>query len=411
MVENYIQSLLFEHDVVTLGELGSFEIYESPSEWDAATNSILPFARKVKFNEKNKDDNGLLAKAIADGEGISIEEAKQQIALYVHDIREALKEENEFKFKELGTLYIDFHYELVLLPNPDLNFNKDTFGLPKIAADAPLDTSTPATTETEKVKPSFDWNAPDEELEKAKNSKKEFSWDDVEGKKENPAPQPIAEPKKVEEQSVTKSKTRTTATKKKVEEKEKKRGTPIWAFFVFIPILIIVGIGVYSFFFPKQSREIFGFMTLKSTTKTVDKDSTLVEGDSLDNETDTEEEVAEVIEPAPTPAPTPEPTNNYTPPKKQSSSSSSSLPDVETMKPNNPKRYLVIVGGSPSLAEAQKLYKRVVSEGHTGASITEPTATVNRYRVSVGDYATAAEAHQKQMEVLDKYKDAWVMMY
>jgi nucleoid DNA-binding protein len=411
MVENYIQSLLFEHDVVTLSGLGSFEIYESPSEWDAATNSILPFARKVKFNDKNKDDNGLLAKAIADGEGISIDEAKQQIALYVHDIKEALKEENEFKFKELGTLYIDFHYELALLPNPDLNFNKDTFGLPKITAEAPLDTNTPATTETESAKPSFDWNTPDEELEKAKEPKKEFSWDDIEDKKEETEPQqPIAEPKKVEEQPVTKSKTDTTAKKKKVEEKEKKRGTPVWVFFVFIPILIIIGIGVYSFFFPKQSREMFGFMTLKSTTKKLEGDSTLVEEDSVDAKTDTEEGIAEVTT---EPAPTPEPANNYTSPKKRSSasSSSSSLPDVETMKPNNPKRYLVIVGGSPSLAEAQKLYKKVVSKGHLGAAITEPTPTVNRYRVSVGDYATAAEAQQKQMEVLNEYKDAWVMMY
>ena len=137
MVEKYITQLLYKHPRVTIPEVGSFEAYEAPAEWTPGEQSISPTTRKIRFNDEIKEDNSkLLAQAVAEGEGISTGEASQKVGIYSLDIEEALKEENEYVFSDIGTIFINIEHKLELLPNPDLNMDSDSFGLPVVSSDA-----------------------------------------------------------------------------------------------------------------------------------------------------------------------------------------------------------------------------------------------------------------------------------
>ena len=75
----YIQLLLPEHETVIIPGFGAFVSSYKPAEIDKESGEIKPPSKEVTFNQKIRNNDGLLVETIAEKEGISHFEALQKI--------------------------------------------------------------------------------------------------------------------------------------------------------------------------------------------------------------------------------------------------------------------------------------------------------------------------------------------
>ncbi len=74
-----INSLLYTNDCVTVPGFGSFIVNKFSSVYDEKKGKFYPPSRKVSFNPKIKNNDGLLANFISERETISYEVAVKNI--------------------------------------------------------------------------------------------------------------------------------------------------------------------------------------------------------------------------------------------------------------------------------------------------------------------------------------------
>ena len=341
MVEKYITQLLYKHPRVTIPEVGSFEAYEAPAEWTPGEQSISPTTRKLRFNDEIKeDDSKLLVQAVAEGQNVSTDEAAQQVGIYSLDIREALKEENEYVFDELGTIYINIEHKLELLPNPDTNFEGDSFGLPTVSTDpdatpepepetatsddnffdsvdTQADDNTGNEPEQQNTEKGFPYTAEPASTEETQDETPEENHafvvatpDDTDSNDDNDIeePQPVADPELTVEQipvveadtveeadeavaaAVASPKLSETGKKKMKESREKlvvvkkKSGMPVWAWLLLIPILLLVLFGILITVLPEETRmAYFPFLGKEPTEQhIIEREGVVVTGTDVD---------------------------------------------------------------------------------------------------------------------------------
>ena len=74
-----INSLLYTNDCVTVPGFGSFIVNKFSSVYDEKKGKFYPPSRRVSFNPKIKNNDGLLANFISEKESISYEVAVKNI--------------------------------------------------------------------------------------------------------------------------------------------------------------------------------------------------------------------------------------------------------------------------------------------------------------------------------------------
>ena len=72
-LETYISDLLYRYDCVTVPEFGAFLTQRKSAEVHETTNAFYPPKKMLSFNEQIQNNDGLLAKYIADVEKIPFE--------------------------------------------------------------------------------------------------------------------------------------------------------------------------------------------------------------------------------------------------------------------------------------------------------------------------------------------------
>ena len=133
-----INSLLYTNDCITVPGFGSFIVNKFSSVYDEKSGKFYPPSRRVSFNSKIKNNDGLLAKYISEKEGINYEVAVKNIHNEVISWKKKLNTE-PLLLDNIGELSYNSDENIVFSPDLDSNHFLGSFGLPSIYYKKQLD--------------------------------------------------------------------------------------------------------------------------------------------------------------------------------------------------------------------------------------------------------------------------------
>ena len=126
-----INSLLYTNDCVTIPGFGSFIVNKFSSVYDEKNGKFYPPSRRVSFNSKIKNNDGLLANFISNEDGIDFSVAVKNIHNEVINWKKKLNKE-PLVLNNIGELSYNSDENIVFSPDLDSNHFLGSFGLPSI---------------------------------------------------------------------------------------------------------------------------------------------------------------------------------------------------------------------------------------------------------------------------------------
>ena len=135
-LSNHISKLLFDHDCVTVPGFGSFLGNYKSADYDYKEEKFYPPFKQISFNSQIKDNDGLLAKEISKVLNISYDDAVKKIHLSVLSCNRKIKSET-IVLKNIGELFLSEEKKILFLPNRELNYLKESFGLSDVFISLP----------------------------------------------------------------------------------------------------------------------------------------------------------------------------------------------------------------------------------------------------------------------------------
>lgn len=133
-VTQHIVKLLYKHNCVVVPGLGGFVANYQPAKVHPTSFIFNSPSKSVAFNVHLSTNDGLLADAIAQEDGISRSAAEAQILHFVDTIRTALAEQKPVKLAGIGRLTMDVEGQIRFLPDNAQNFLLQSYGLPSFTA-------------------------------------------------------------------------------------------------------------------------------------------------------------------------------------------------------------------------------------------------------------------------------------
>ena len=126
-----INSLLYTNECVTVPGFGSFIVNKFSSVYDEKNGKFYPPSRRVSFNSKIKNNDGLLANFISNEDGIDFSVAVKNIHNEVINWKKKLNKE-PLVLNNIGELSYNSDENIVFSPDLDSNHFLGSFGLPSI---------------------------------------------------------------------------------------------------------------------------------------------------------------------------------------------------------------------------------------------------------------------------------------
>lgn len=126
-----INVLLYSNDCVTIPEFGSFIVNKFSSIYDESKGKFYPPSRRISFNSKIKNNDGLIAKFISTELGISYEDAVKKVHNQVVSWKKKLNDES-IVLKNIGELSYNADENIVFAPDLDSNHFLGSYGLPTL---------------------------------------------------------------------------------------------------------------------------------------------------------------------------------------------------------------------------------------------------------------------------------------
>ncbi|MEA3503571.1 MAG: hypothetical protein U9R32_00015 [Bacteroidota bacterium] len=125
----YISELLYNNECVIIPELGGFISNYQSSEILSGKNLFVPPSKKILFNSKLTNNDGLLANYIAEEENISFKEANKIISRFVLRCNTELNNKQKVRFPGVGIIFRDENNKLLFEQNTTVNYLPEAFGL------------------------------------------------------------------------------------------------------------------------------------------------------------------------------------------------------------------------------------------------------------------------------------------
>ncbi len=130
----YISELLLEHDCVVVPGLGGFVANYAPAEINTSRHIIFPPYKKIVFNRKLKNNDGLLAEYISAVEQKTFSEATVFLNQFAHNIITRLEKGEIILIESVGTLTMGIENNISFEPNTSSNLLTSSFGFESIQA-------------------------------------------------------------------------------------------------------------------------------------------------------------------------------------------------------------------------------------------------------------------------------------
>ena len=126
-----INSLLYTNDCVTIPGFGSFIVNKFSSLYDEKNGKFYPPSRRVSFNSKIKNNDGLLANFISNKQRISYELALKNVHKEIVIWKKKLNNE-PLILDNIGELSYNSDENIIFSPDLDSNHFLGSFGLPSL---------------------------------------------------------------------------------------------------------------------------------------------------------------------------------------------------------------------------------------------------------------------------------------
>ncbi|TJY34728.1 HU domain-containing protein [Pontimicrobium aquaticum] len=133
-LETYISDLLYRYECVIIPDFGAFLTQPVSAKVDASNNTFFPPKKELSFNEQLKNNDGLLAKYIADVEKTPYEVAVKKIAKKTKSLKSYLAQGETLTFKNIGDITLNNEGKITFEPSYHLNYLTDAFGLAKFVS-------------------------------------------------------------------------------------------------------------------------------------------------------------------------------------------------------------------------------------------------------------------------------------
>ena len=161
-LDNYLKQLLYQHDCVIVPGLGGFVCAHKKLEFNVQSGFIMPARKTVAFNQNLNTNDGLLANHLVQKEKIGFQKALENINAWVSALHYSLQQGQTITIEGLGSLSLSAEKKIVFVPQANVNFLQDSYGLPILdlgkksgsakTTAATKSTPQPAKTVKEKVK-------------------------------------------------------------------------------------------------------------------------------------------------------------------------------------------------------------------------------------------------------------------
>lgn len=131
-INKYIKELIIKNECIILSGFGGFETHYMPAHLDSVTGKMVPPSKQVVFRQDFKKDNGVLARFVAEKEGIDMDKAREVIDDFIGNIVYKLDIGGSYVLEGLGKLIKKDDGRMVFIPLEKQNFLIDSFGLSEI---------------------------------------------------------------------------------------------------------------------------------------------------------------------------------------------------------------------------------------------------------------------------------------
>ena len=167
-----ISDLLFVRDTVVVPGLGAFVKSPVSAKVNPVANYFTMPTCEIRFDANLREDNDLIVSYMSEKNGISEEEARRMLAMFVSDCFNSLKDGEAVKLAKVGKLFYDWHGDLDFEQDKAINHNADAFGLCDISPEPVLRSKTKEEIKVEIAQQQKDKNTPmtvDEEVVRLKS--------------------------------------------------------------------------------------------------------------------------------------------------------------------------------------------------------------------------------------------------
>lgn len=135
-LDHYIGKLLYFHECVVVPGFGAFLTRSFSAEINPATHMLRPPSKRVVFNARIQDNDGLLAQHIARQEGTAYRAALESLEIAVRGWKKSLRAGRKVNLSGIGRLYMDDKGKLQFSPAHDVNYDVHSYGLNIFRANA-----------------------------------------------------------------------------------------------------------------------------------------------------------------------------------------------------------------------------------------------------------------------------------
>ena len=128
----YIKQLLQEQKSVILPGFGTLVLKDSGPELSSSGYKLTPPGLAIKFDASYSKDDEKLASLYAAADGISPEEAKQQLLEFIDEVKFALDKGEKYVIDEVGVFFRDEDQRVLFDIDPGWIIDPDQYGLDSI---------------------------------------------------------------------------------------------------------------------------------------------------------------------------------------------------------------------------------------------------------------------------------------
>lgn len=129
MIIQYISELLYDHNCVIIPGFGGFVANRLPSKVNDLQQRVEPARKVVAYNINLTQNDGLLASHIAKNQNITFDDANEQVREFVAELKSEIELKRHSSLKGIGDFYLNTENKYVFIPEADINFAKETYGL------------------------------------------------------------------------------------------------------------------------------------------------------------------------------------------------------------------------------------------------------------------------------------------
>ncbi|XOV66410.1 MAG: SPOR domain-containing protein [Fluviicola sp.] len=128
-VEQLIGNLLLRHNCVIIPSFGGFVARRISARVDYKSGTMLPPGKSILFNRQLLNNDGLLINEFASENGVSYDEAAQELATLVNQWQMTLSEGGRIEIERVGNLFFDEERNICFEQDRFANLLLESFGL------------------------------------------------------------------------------------------------------------------------------------------------------------------------------------------------------------------------------------------------------------------------------------------